>query len=243
MIAELSESRIATGRVAFERIEAHDLADMLYLYLLSLRICLIEDNEWARRYLDRTTMWNDYDRWRSNGNDLYVLLHGIHKVRDDVVFPLDRKNLHRWFMQARRGHEAEPMTRKIFVRLDHDLRIKDAGLRALRRLVLDWPTLTETNRKITMTRLLQLVRRKLRRSEILPRLEKITKRADLEIEDAVDPDDPIKENATAGATGAANVAGVVGALGAGFDPDVLYRSIYGGDKKKKTGPKPIVLRR
>lgn len=243
MMKELSESRIVTAHSVLGRLAGREIADMAFLYLCAIRICLIEDQEWARNYLLRTTMWGDYTKWRSNGNDLYVLLHGLYENKDDLIFPLDRKVLHLWMMQAKQGHENEPMTRRIFVRLDHDLLIRDATMKSMRRLIMDWPTLTDANQKIAMTRLLQLYRRKLRRAEILPRLEKLARKRDLEIEDAVDPDS-ITENASAGATGAASVAGVVGALGVGFDPNGMHRSIYGKDKTKtEKKQKPLVIRR
>jgi hypothetical protein len=255
MFSSVSESRVVSSSSMLKRLADTKIAEMTFIYLCAMRIGLEHDLDWSKRYLERTTRWNEYEKWRSDGNDLYVLLFALKNHDGDTVFPLQTKAVHAWMMKAKHGQQTEPLTRRLFVRLDSDLLIKDSSLRAMRRLVMDWPTLSRSNKRLAMTRLLQVVRTKMSKSEIRPRLEKIADSLDLEIKGATNPDEApgmanfirslsVRENATAGASSASNVAAVVGGLGAGFDPDGHERSVYPApktDSKKST--KPIMLRR
>lgn len=260
MLRDLSESRLFPSIRAFEHVPAARVAETLYLYLIALRILATDapHHDWVVTYCRRTAAHSGFRRWRQDGNDLYALLHAL--VTQSVEFKdpegsekflravaVDDVAVLRWLRNEAHEIKHEPQTRALLISLDRMLNVRDTSLRAVRRLATDWPRLEHHQRRMVFTRLIQLLRHRAQRADILPRLQDMAARRDLLIPDAADPEEtPPKrmgflsslatESATAGATASSNVATVAGGLGAGFDGD-HSRSIYGKPKK------PILLRR
>lgn len=262
-LTELSESRLFPSVKALDRLARPDLAELTHLYLCALRILLRDPHSagWARQYVRRTLHWGGFTRWRNDATDLYVLLHAL-STKGDGVSTLFHQTLLRWLRAATTGDgEHETEARRVLVRLDLDLGVKDGSMRAIRRLVMDWPVLTRREQRLVMTRLLQFLRSRAAKAEVLPYLNRVAGLRNLEIKGACNletgagcygdsrPALPLGflaglagrrlgETATSGATSAASVATVAGGLGVGFDPDG-DTGIY----PKKPKSKPILLKR
>lgn len=256
-LAELSESKLFPSSLALSKLARPDLADLTHLYLCALRILLHDPNSagWTRHYIRRTLRWNGFTQWRNDATDLYVLLHAL-TTQGEGVSALFQQSLLRWLRKATTDdgeHEIE--ARRVFVRLDFDLGVKDGSLRAIRRLVMDWPVLTRREQRLAMTRMLQYLRSRASKAEILPYLTRVAQLGNLEIKGARnletgEEERPmgflaslasgrrLRETATSGATSSASVATVAGALGVGFDPNG-DTGIY----PKKPKNKPLVLKR
>lgn len=223
-LADLCESHLIPSQSSLKHWKTSKLAELCYLYFIGLRILLADKTtkEWARHYCTRAGEPNDFTTWRSNGNDLYVMLFALADDDDVAIAP----GIIRHWLRHVATHDDEDSTHRLFMRLDSMFKISDGAMRSLRRSVLDWDNVKRRDREDALTKLIQMIHaRAPSNSEILPHLKKLS--------------NEMNESASSGATGAASVATVVGGLGAGFDPDGAWRSIYSRKKQKK----PIVIRR
>jgi hypothetical protein len=249
LLATLSESRLIPTRHHLGEFTAEQLAELGYLYLLGLRILLVEPAtaDWARHYC-RKTARDKFATWLSDGTDLYNMLYGL--LDQDVALKhprasdafrrrlrlLDPVPLRRWLDANASASTNEGATVRLFLNLDGMFRIGDAALRAVRRLVQDWPELRRRDRQLAMTRLLQLLRHRARsHSELLPQLVRAAQAGRLELPGVCDRDSGRNcaegwglladlaapearlwrqdEAASAGATSAASIATVAAPLG------------------------------
>lgn len=182
IIHELSESKMFPSAATLGRRSEDDIAQSLHLYLVALRIVLIEPETeaWARTYVRRTLRHDDITSWRTDANDLSVLMYAV--GQQGRRFDMDV--LRSWLRAAVNEHEREDLVRRIFVRMDTDLGVTDASLKAVRRLVMEWPDLSDKERVLAMTRLLQMLRSRCPRAEILPQLMRVSRLNGLELHGA-----------------------------------------------------------
>jgi hypothetical protein len=216
-INDLCESHLIPSKTSLKQWKSTKLSELSYLYFIRLRILLASDTKaWANKYCDDAGDPNDFEAWRTSGNDLYAMLHAL---VGDAKMHIDSRLIRHWLRHCK----DEDDTRRLFMRLDGMFAISNSSMRAIRRAVTEWDDVDERERESILVKLIQMIHTLApSNSELLPHLKILQKELD--------------ESASAGATGAANVATVAGGLGAGFDPKGGWRSIY---SKKK----PIVLRR
>jgi hypothetical protein len=227
-LVDLCESHLIPSKGSLKHWKTVKLVELCYLYFIGLRILLANppSKEWARRYCGHAGEPNDFKSWRTNANDLYVMLYALtnedhYRFIDDGEVDISPGLVRHWLRHV----DDEADTRRLFMRLDGMFHITNSSMRSLRRIVTDWHGTDRRERDDVLVKLIQMIdTRAPSNSELLPHLRLLQKKMD--------------ESATAGATGAASVATVVGGLGAGFDPDGDWRSVYG--KKKK---KPVMIRR
>jgi hypothetical protein len=234
-LSQLSESSLFPSKASLERYKAKQIGELTFLYLCAMRIAFLEleTTRWAREYARKTVTWGNFDQWRNNATDLYVLLHAIKPEQHEEGsswYPLNHKLVMGWLKEYAMGHPHDEQTRRLFVRLDFDLRISDVAMRSLRRMIMEWPTLESPDKKLALTRLHMMLRSRAPKSELLGHIHFLMER---ELE--------LREDASSGASCSSNVATVAGGLGAGFDADGDW-GIY-SKPKKKTDDKPLVLRR
>lgn len=258
-INDLSESRLFPSRTSTDRYTHKEIQEFVQIYLCVFRIMLVErsSQDWIKTYIKKSIHWGDFSKWRSDGNDFYVLMHLL-ITTDTGLSSVFINSIMKWLrLAATTSGRYEMEVKRVLVRMDNDLRIRDSSLKNIRRLVTDWSDLSKREQRLAMTRLLQHMRAKMPKSEVLPHLVELSNHRGLEIKGAcnLETDDRCKsdatisftpygflsglsEDATAGSTSAASVAAVPGALGVGFDPNG-DTGIY----PKKAKNKPIVLKR
>lgn len=243
-ISELSESRLFPTKKSIDRWKSDESKELLYLYLLILIIFLETDEykKFAKDYIEKVYKTRKFDRWRTDGNDLFVLLH----ILDDDLTRTFKQRLLDFFFRAGSGQSRDTHQNKLLVNLDSDLRMKNESMRSIRRLVKNWDKTTTNQRKNAVVRLLNNLRHSAHRSELYDPLKDYVRKMRMEIMEDDESDNFImglekksfKENATTGATSAASIATLPGAIGAGFDPDGDY-GVYPKPKKDKM----VILRR
>lgn len=272
LLATLSESWLIPTRHHLGDFTAEQLAELAYLYLVGLRILLLEPTttDWAKRYC-RKTAHDKFALWLSDGTDLYNMLFGLldqdvtlKHPRESAAFRrrlrlLDPVPLRRWLEANAAASTNEGATVRLFLGLDAMFRIGDGALRAVRRLVQDWPELSRRDRQLAMTRLLQLVRHRTHaRSELVPQLVLAARAGRLELPGVCDQETGKNcaetarfgllaglaapgarlwravqhESASAGATGAAAIASVAMPLGG----VVRRQPVAGRRNKRQTAP-------
>jgi hypothetical protein len=258
-IQEISESKLIPSRAFLRDYDSEDLAELAFIHILSLRILLDEPvlKPFPQFYCRKTIRYGNFTTWHIDSTDLYVMLYGLisneakydsSQHRLHVHMPVDALLLYRWLRAAADQHLDTALTHRLFVRLDTMFRVKNSSLRAIRRLVMDWDEITTQQRRLALTRLLQFMRTRAPKGELLAKLNRVAVLRNLEIDNVANPETGEEkpgailrdlerrrtpETATAGATSAGNIASVPGGLGAGFDDD-HSKSVY---------PPPKIIRR
>jgi hypothetical protein len=194
-IGTLTESKLISTTSALKNYSAADLAEIAVLNICALYIlsCEKSTQSFAASYAKKTVQNGDFDHWRSNANDLYVILYSL--IAEDVELhdqehsdsfkanmPIHENLLIRWLRDIGAGRHSGAH-KNFFTNLDFNFKIKNPSLRAIRRLVMEWEDLDKHDRELAMTRMLQMFRAHARRSELLGPLTKIAHAHDLELDD------------------------------------------------------------
>ena len=232
ILATLCESRLIRSQHYIEHFNARDVADLIYLYCIVLTI-LKKDFAGApiaASYAKHTMRFGNWDTWRFAYNDLGALIHilfGKDGQRDRLRDPKESEMLIKkmrfdetltkaWLREIVRGIDRSNRDRRILIQLEQGLVIDNSSYKAVRRLATEWTTLTKSQKRLVMTRLLHALRVRARKSELLKLIETMAKTQDLEIEDANNTEDPGQQEKTSALKKAAIGAGLVtGAIGLG----------------------------
>lgn len=228
LITELCESHLIPSRSSLQKWDEKPLRELAYMYFLALRILLAdaETAKWAQHYAEKTAHTGNFEQWRTDGNDLYVLLYALSSDEHCSISPSSVRD----WLRHTLSNDFDARTHKLFNRLDGMFHVSKSALKILRREIAHWTEIEARERDAAIVKIIQHIRRLAPNSELLGHLKQISKQFD---------DDDIKESASAGATSAASVATVSGGIGAGFAPDETWRGIYA--KPKDKAKKPLVI--
>jgi hypothetical protein len=178
LIDQLSESQLFPSRKSL---------GIAYLHIVALNILVSEEYTrwWAQNYAKKTTRANNFKKWRNDATDLYVAIHALtdHEetlsdetradyYRDGVgIYPFLIFN---WILKAGiLNNLKETDTKRLFCKLDQIFRINNSLLRSVRRFSENWDDIPITDKKLAMTRLIQFMRNKCPKSDLLPQLIKL----------------------------------------------------------------------
>jgi hypothetical protein len=228
MLLDLCESRLIPSRLSLKKWHIKALNELAYLYFLALRILLSSDDtkHWAKDYCARVAR-SDFETWRTDGNDFYVLLYAVSNEEDNSKSSISTHSVHDWLRHA--GTPTfDAQTQRLFNRLDAMFRIDNSTLKTSRRLIMHWSQTDARERQDLIDKLILQIRKLGPRSELLDHLKHLSQQY------TADDDDTVYEAASSGGTGVASVATAVGGLGSGFDPsgEGLEKSIYSKKSKK-----------
>lgn len=173
ILGDLTESRMFPSKKAIDKEDFDSLTESLFLLLIALRILLTEDGLYAHLYVRRTISASNFKNWRADGTDVYLCMHalstGKYEPSDEYPDTINMLSIQRWLREMNKTDGTdETETRRLFLRIERLLFIKDASMRAIRRLVMDWPSLNSQQKRLSTTRLLQMLRARLPKSDLLP---------------------------------------------------------------------------
>jgi hypothetical protein len=197
----LSESRFLSSKGAFKKYSAKQIAELAYLHIIALRILQCESltHDFAKDYAFRTNRYSGFARWYQNATDLHLLLFALHDEDVELKMPeaskefkenlyFDEGELQSWLKDVARNTNNSGKVRRLFMHMDGTLQIKDASMKAIRRLVQDWPMASTRQKQLAMTRLLQMLRLRARQSDLLVRLEAVANSQRLELKNVNNPE-------------------------------------------------------
>lgn len=198
-LQDLTEAKlIGRSKNGLRRFDARELADLLFLHLCAVQILKHEFLGLPRvqEYVRSTGPLTSFDYFVSSRNELYVLIHvlfGKHaesarkllKNQEASNLLIDRIKINMQFTRkylrlVLAGKTDESFERRFFLMMEKDLNITTGYYKAIRRLVMTWPKQPRSSRKLVVTRLLQIMRTKGRRSEMMTILEWFSKQKNLE---------------------------------------------------------------
>lgn len=200
-IKSLSESKMLASKSSYKNFTGRQVADLIYLHVIALKILFSEEStkEFAKDYAKRSARYIGFARWYQNATDLHLLTHAI--VDEDISLKMPdssqefRENLYfdqdsvvKWLRRLQTGREELSMTRRLFMSLDGQLKIQDSRMKAIRRLVQNWDSTTLSRKQLSMTSLLQILRFRSRRSDLLVELEKLADTMKLELKNVANPE-------------------------------------------------------
>lgn len=197
-LKDMSEARLIGGSVSgLGKYNARDLADLLLLYLAAINILKHDfyGLPKVQRYIASTGNLVNFDYFSPARNDLYLLIHvltgrnnerAVSKLKDmeasqELIdsIRLSSQELKRYLRMAMTGVKDESFERRFLLLAERQLQVSNSYYRSIRRLASTWATQPESTKRVVMTRLLQILRSKFRRSELLPFLEEVSKKQGL----------------------------------------------------------------
>lgn len=185
LLGDLTESRMYPSKSTLEKEDFESLTETTHLLILALRILLCEDDVFADRYVRRTIAATNFKSWRTDGTDLYIALHALSTgkyMAGDYPETISVLAIQRWLKEMSISNATdEQETRKLFLRMDRLLFIKEASMLAVRRLVMDWPDLDKREKKLATTRLLQMLRARCPKNDLLPIISRLAREEGLEL--------------------------------------------------------------
>ena len=217
LVNTLSESRLFRTKKMANDVNVDDAADLVFCHFLVLNI-FNKDYDFAPLASDvakRTMVFRNFDYFRTNGTDMYMALNRLMGKDNDIgddekdaIF-LSRMSLYkadilRFLLHYSNNRSDTSFEQRYLLRYQKNLNVGD------------WDNLSQNQRALVVTRLVQWFRRKARLAEIFPALLKLQKRGNYIHKDSTKASDAIKNIWDKPITKAATAAaGMYGAWKAG----------------------------
>jgi hypothetical protein len=169
----------------FKGLTARDCADILFLSLVALQIMKYEFNFISRSkdYARKTMQMVNFKKWNSGSTDLYALLFVIQNKDISGLKPSgDNKTLMKriWINQTHMSLHLRELgmgsinvqrEKLFFYDLENSLMITDSNYKSMRKLCTDWINLTQKQKELLVTRLIQAFRVRFPRMDLRDSLE------------------------------------------------------------------------
>jgi hypothetical protein len=200
------ESRLLRHSSSVGQYSAQDLAEITFLSLITLHLlrCNFSTAPWAKNYAakSRASAWRVSN---SSFTDLYQMLHVIvsqprswtselknssasETLLNDIQLQPADLNL---FLRNISGNSFDPnISKRLLLKFEYGLRITVTNYKSVRRIAGDWfaSHVDEEAKKLAVTRLLQALRHKARRVDLLRPLERMSSDLKLELQNVCDPE-------------------------------------------------------
>jgi len=193
LINDLSESRAFRSRQDLGKGTAAENGELVYAYCLALIVLTGEYKyqKMARNYIIRSMSYGNYDFFRTNGTDLYLLLHSI--VGSGSIVQFDDKESKSYIERLQRQYSdinqllryisndnfSRKQTSTMLMRLETQLAVKSRDLKKIRRFASDWDRLKEKERFNIAIDIMQYIRDNAPRSELYGILQSMVRERNL----------------------------------------------------------------
>jgi hypothetical protein len=196
-IKELHEARLTRAGGSLKTLTYTDCCERAYLTILILEVLRRFPTMAgiAHGYGKKTSDRDNYKYFRMSGTDLYNFVYFItgdddalnklkdpgaaKKMRDNTRFPTMAFN--RYVSKLGGGYSPVLQDQTDVLNIESALKITNAEYKVCRRNIFSFEGLSTKNKKDTITRLLIAARAKLRTSDIIEHLEKLSADRDLEV--------------------------------------------------------------
>lgn len=203
---KIFERSLITSNLSFEHYNAKDICDIIYVHFLTLQILHSEFhyNPIASKYAMKTLAMS-FNEFSSSATDLACMIHILFGEHSDQLRKLLRNAEANdfFFRQIRpnpvsirillasyqKGIPSPNLEASSLIHMEKDLRITTTNYISIRVLVTQWTNGIEHNdKKLVVTRLLQALRARCPRSDLLPYLTDLAHRFDLELKNVHNPE-------------------------------------------------------
>ena len=171
---------------------ANDVGNIIYAYFLGL---ILMHNEFkykrmSQQYASRTGSYGNFNFFRNNGTDLYLLIHSIMGTGSIVQFKNDesskqyveRLQANAMSMREMLGilsRDSLPDLTRTLMRFERELKVNESVLKKVRRLVTDYDKLKQKERQNIVIKIEQYLRGSVPKSELYGILQSMAKERQL----------------------------------------------------------------
>ncbi len=238
----LTEARMFKSRQGVSKYSAREIADLIFAHCIALQVMNREFKytSVAKNYASRTSSYGNYDYFRSNGTDLYVMIHSLFGKGSIIKFA-DEKNSKilldrmksdvmpfRDFLSHVGSSNANTnLEQRMLMRLQGSLYVSNSKLRSMKRLAGDWENLKTREKRTLVSSLLTYFRSNAPKASLTSYIQKLARERDF-----VDGGEKVKTS-KAMAVGAALAGAYLGyKLGRGKTPSYADKKFNFSDKGK-----------
>lgn len=150
---ELVEARLFKSPAQFKTADASELAHNIYAHVLALNAMRYTDPGVASTYAKNTLKYNGFDGVRASATDLHNLIAGLERLEDKGTITIPHAQLKRMLKDTQNGVLNVSKDRQTIIALEKGLGIKDSNLKAMRRIIAEWPRSLPNEQKVGATRL------------------------------------------------------------------------------------------
>lgn len=189
----MTEARMFRSRHGLSNYSAREMADNTFAHMIALQVFNREFkySNVASTYAGRTASYGNFDYFRSNGTDLYAMLHSlfgkgsITKFADEknseILLKRMRPNMTqiKGFLNhiASSGANADA-EKRMLMQLQSMLFVSDSRLRSMKRLAGDWENLTTREKRTLVSSLYNYFRANAPKSSLMSTLQKLSRERD-----------------------------------------------------------------
>ena len=238
----LTEARMFKSRQGVSKYSARELADLIFAHCVALQVMNRESKYTAvaKTYAGRTLSYRNFDYFRSNGTDLYVMIHALFGKGSIIQFADERNSKvlvdrlksdimpFRDFLGHVSSSNANTNTeQRMLMRLQGALYVSNSKLRSMKRLAGDWENLKTREKRTLVSSLLTYFRTNCPKSSLTSYIQKLARERDFVDGDKV-------KTSKAMAVGAALAGAYLGyKLGRGGTPSYADKKFNFSDRGKK----------
>ena len=238
----LTEARMFKSRQGVSKYSARELADLIFAHCVALQVMNRESKYTAvaKTYAGRTLSYRNFDYFRSNGTDLYVMIHALFGKGSIIQFADERNSKvlvdrlksdimpFRDFLGHVSSSNANTNTeQRMLMRLQGVLYVSNSKLRSMKRLAGDWENLKTREKRTLVSSLLTYFRTNCPKSSLTSYIQKLARERDFVDGDKV-------KTSKAMAVGAALAGAYLGyKLGRGGTPSYADKKFNFSDRGKK----------
>lgn len=150
---ELVEARLFKNPAQFKTANAEDLAHNIYAHVLALQAMRYTDPGIASKYAKDTMRFSGFDGVRTSATDLHNLIAGFERLDDKGAIAIPQAQLKRMLKDIQNGVNVTDRDRRAIMSLERGLGVRDPNLKAMRRIIADWPRAMPNEQKAGATRL------------------------------------------------------------------------------------------
>ena len=188
-VATVTESRLLPFLSSLNQIGLEDAENLVFLYLVSLQLLRLEPSskQFAKHYAAQTIKYGNFQMWHANATDLNDLLYFLVDHKKSSV---DEYAVKKLLTNLKSDHFDQQQAAQQLLKIENSLRIKTQNYRSIRRIVADWNSLhiDLDGKKLCVTRLLQALRSRAARGDIVHELDNLAHSHNWELKDVCDPE-------------------------------------------------------
>ena len=189
----MTEARMFRSRHGLSKYSARDMADNAFAHMIALQVLNREFkySKVASTYASRTASYGNFDYFRSNGTDLYAMLHSLFgkgsitqfadEKNSEILLKRMRPNMSqlKGFLNhvASSGANSDA-EKRMLMQLQSMLFVNDSRLRSMKRLAGDWENLKTREKRTLVSSLYNYFRTNAPKSSLMSTLQQLSRERD-----------------------------------------------------------------
>lgn len=172
-LEELSEARLYRTVNNLRKATVGQLADNFFNAILAISVMHMIQPKVAQRYATNTIQIGSIDKWYMTSSDLHNLAYMLmyqdqftEKLIKDRFATVPKLQYKQWLRNISQGNRDRPYERRFLLRLQRDLGISSSSMKTSRRIVADWESSTDDERKFAISKIFQHLRAEMQQADL-----------------------------------------------------------------------------